>query len=69
MKTRIDETDPNNVYIWTIKTKDDIRDIDKAIRHIEKISKIWSETLTGQKVDWVDRTNLIWDNRATYTYY
>jgi hypothetical protein len=69
IKQLIDETDPNNVYIWTIKRENSILDTDKTIWQIQKITKTWSITATNLDVDWIETWNKVWDDRATYTYF
>ena len=67
-KKRIDDTDPDNVYIWTTKAKNNINNTDKAIWDITLIKKVWWETLTWLKVDWKETWTNIWDDRTTYNY-
>lgn len=68
VKKRIDETDPNNVYIWTTKSKNSITDTALPIWDIVCISKVWNETLTWLRVDWIESWANVWDDRTTYNY-
>ena len=69
VKQLIDETDENNVYIWTIRRKDSILDTNKPIWQIQKITKTWSITATYLDVNGTSSFANIWDNRASYVYF